>query len=1637
MVEDLTGNPRYPHSPDEAMMLPRLEAPTDIADNFGGRIVGYLYPETSGDYTFWIASDDASALYLSTSESLCDAVKICGHNAWTPSRQFDWYPEQKSAPQSLTGGQKYLIMALYKEGGGGDNMAVAWEGPDCPSRDVIDGAYLTAGYTDAWAAGPSPADGATVTKEEGSMLSWVAGAGAVEHDVYHGTDPMALAYVGTKPAGDESINVYGVVDGQTYYWQVNEVIDANTVVEGCIWSYTTAEWVNVDIGDAWGGTATKAGDCWTIEASGSDIWGGSDHFHFVYQTPTFTRDQGEIIARNMSIVNTNGWAKFGVMMRETLAPGSKNTCMLTTPNTGQNRATFQSRPNTNGGSGSNHHNGVFNPEWVKLVRNGSEFKGYHSDDGENWHQHGTRWVDMSSFVRVGLAVTSHNSGALTTAEICDVSITTPDPHNAWGPDPADGASGVPYDKVLGWNPGDGIKSHEVYFGTDPDALELVAEPNLGNESYDPGGMDMGKTYYWQIVEVNNPTWAGSVWSFTVQTYRVIEDFESYDVIPVPPPPQEIIGGDYIEVYAEAPADQEWVPEEILVDSVAPNSACLIAEWAFEGNYDDTSGSGFHGAPVGSDVNIVNDAERGLVLSLPDADSNYVDCGNPAALNFATGNWSLSAWVKNTMTGTGDTNKGAIIANGGDGGGGIRYCLIQSEQQEAEVTLVTDDNAKKRQARGDTTKVNDDVWHHVLGVRDGKTIRIYIDGILEGSNTNLPDNYDLSGASQRNVLIGAIYHQGGGYTYKTYGGLIDEVQVYDCALTAENARYMAGLGPLTKPGYYGPCIIHYTFDEGSGTTAGDSSGNALDGTISADVNGVLEGVAWDGTCLDFQSAGTVINTDAGPYLNGLSEFSVSLWIKSDVIDTDKGFIIFADPAGNDQRGMRYDTVGASSGGDDVIKHGVATGSGSEEDESSQYAQTTDWQHLVMSWESGAGKKLYINGLPDTPAYKDAAESGKTSGYQKIIVGKGGKDGAADAGWDGKIDDVRVYGCALTEGNARYLAGLGDKYIPPVYGPLVLHYECDGDVNDSSGNNRHGTINGAVGFETDAERGEVLDLPGGDNQYVAAPQVGISGNDETTIACWAKADHTSIPDWTLVFGFSTPGGGCGSHFNIGSIGGPGGVGAHAWCWERTIFTDQEALDWHHYAMTYDGANITYYGDAEPVATEAMDLSIRGDYVNIGKRNTQASSFPGNVDDARVYNIELSYAQIRHVSGLPTNDVADTWKPNKHADVTLEIDDPHWGEKAMRLDYGKDGYAKREYKKPNRADYAGGDAKALSLWFKGNAENAALPLCIELESGDKHKAKVYHDDPDAATIGEWTEWNIALTDFQPCYKPVDLTDIKKIKVKLQGGSGLPEDGGSMLFDDIRLYPSRCVPEMGGPAADFTGDCLVYYDDVEVMFNEWLLSEEENGLWAGAWTSQDIGDVDPNGSFTDNGDGTYTMTADGADIWGNADAFHFAHQQMSGDGQIIVRVSSLVNTNTWAKAGVMMRQDLDPNSAHTIMAITPGQGVTMQGRDVKGGGSFHMTLGGRTAPMCLRLVRVGDTFTGYFYEDGVWKEQGTRVIPMTDPIYVGMAATSHAYGMATTAEFDRACIASMVDLNEDGIINFLDYAELMEQWLVEILWP
>ena len=88
---------------------------------------GYVTPTTTGDYWFWIASDDNGELWLSTDSNPDNKTRIAYVPGWTNPREWAKYAQQKSALVHLVAGTRYYIEALMKEGGGGDNLAVTWQ----------------------------------------------------------------------------------------------------------------------------------------------------------------------------------------------------------------------------------------------------------------------------------------------------------------------------------------------------------------------------------------------------------------------------------------------------------------------------------------------------------------------------------------------------------------------------------------------------------------------------------------------------------------------------------------------------------------------------------------------------------------------------------------------------------------------------------------------------------------------------------------------------------------------------------------------------------------------------------------------------------------------------------------------------------------------------------------------------------------------------------------------------------------------------------------------------------------------------------------------------------------------------------------------------------------------------------------------------------------------------------------------------------------------------------------------------------------------------------------------------------------------------------------------------------------------
>jgi hypothetical protein len=212
-----------------------------------------------------------------------------------------------------------------------------------------------------------------------------------------------------------------MTDGRIYTLTVSNVTDltGNPIAANSQESFEYVGWLGQDVGDvAAVGSHVREAGVWTIDASGRDIWDNADEFHYVYRADALAGD-GEILARVASLTDTDDWAKAGVMIRGTLAANSPHASTVVTPGNG---VCFQRRLVAGDGSRSTIGNHYTAPYWVRLVRQGDTFHAYMSPDGEQWTFLGSDTVEMAEHVFVGLAVTSHVDGTLTTAVIDNVRV---------------------------------------------------------------------------------------------------------------------------------------------------------------------------------------------------------------------------------------------------------------------------------------------------------------------------------------------------------------------------------------------------------------------------------------------------------------------------------------------------------------------------------------------------------------------------------------------------------------------------------------------------------------------------------------------------------------------------------------------------------------------------------------------------------------------------------------------------------------------------------------------------------------------------------------------------------------------------------------------------------------------------------------------------------------------------------------------------------------------------------------------------------------------------------------------------------------------------------------------------------------
>ncbi|MGB2864903.1 MAG: LamG domain-containing protein [Sedimentisphaerales bacterium] len=185
--------------------------------------------------------------------------------------------------------------------------------------------------------------------------------------------------------------------------------------------------------------------------------------------------------------------------------------------------------------------------------------------------------------------------------------------------------------------------------------------------------------------------------------------------------------------------------------------------------------------------------------------------------------------------------------------------------------------------------------------------------------------------------------------------------------------------------------------------------------------------------------------------------------------------------------------------------------------------------------------------------------------------------------------------------------------------------------------------------------------------------------------------------------------------------------------------------------------------------------------------------------------------------------------------------------------------------------------------------------------------------------------------------------------------------------------------------------------------------------------------GSFIEGPVGTYTMTASGADIWNQADEFHFAYKMLTGTGSIVARVESVDNTDPWAKAGVMIRETLDAGSKFAAVYITPTNadgtatnGCRFQARtdtDIDATSDSGVATAEQTAIVAPYWVKLERDITGNFrasYSDNgsAWQQMSwnPQNISMSSNVYIGLALTGHNTAATCEAKFSNVTITGTV---------------------------
>ena len=989
------------------------------------------------------------------------------------------------------------------------------------------------------------------------------------------------------------------------------------------------------------------------------------------------------------------------------------------------------------------------------------------------------------------------------------------------------------------------------------------------------------------------------------------------------------------------------------------SAEMVAHWSFDDALTDSVGSLNWTSNGGATFS--TDAQEGSHSLSLDGTGAYLSqtAVGPLLVEFSTK--TVTLWFKADSAG----GTGVIF----DEGGTTRGLAIRVNDGNVEAAV----RENSTQATVSSSFAVG-VWTHVAATFDNGVFKLYVQGVEEDSVTA---GYTLATQHSNTAGLGARASQdafGGTAGGDYFAGLIDDVRMYDTALSAGEIGEFAGgypqaYNPTPKDG-----AIYVNTWASLAWTAGTFavSHDVYIGESFDDVNDGAEG-----TFRGNQVGNSMVVGFPGfAFPDGLTPGATYYWRVDEVNDADPN---------SPWRGDVWSFVIPPKNAYNMFPADGA-----------QFVA----QEPILSWTGGFESKLHHLYFGDNAA--DVEAGGAT--YKGPVAETTYAPGTLE------LDKVYYWRIDEFDGMATHKGEVMSFQVRPeiaVTDPdLLCWWRLDegqgASVLDWSGHGNDAAFTGEPQW-VDGYDGSALDFDG------AGQSVTAKFAEETwsafTLAVWAKANtlwQSANSSIAATYGATSNG------FQI-SFDAANSYQYHASAVDFVM--GPASTSWVHLAVTYDGAMASAYYNGDFVGTfSPADIDLVANEFAIGVNRASDNWFDGAVDDYRVYSKALTQEEIQLVMRI---DPLLAWNSSPANGANPDID------AATPLSWSRgDGASSHEvYFGLDRDAVAAADTSDNTGVYRGRQNGTSFTPAEGVEwGGGPYYWRVDENNSDGTvtTGGVWsfTVADFILVDDFESYTDNDA-DNEAIWQAWLDGFGVAANGSQVGYV-LPPYAEQTIVNGGGQSMPLS------YDNTAGVRN----SEAVLALTAPRdWTGHGVGVLSlwfrgyppSTGSFTEGPAGTFTMTGSGADIWGTSDQFHFAYKTLTGPGSIVARVDSIENTNVWAKAGVMIRETLDANSKYSFALVSAASGVAAQGRTDTGVGATGTTEAGVTAPVWVKLERdVAGFFTISHSTNGSsWVPvQGALAnnIPMAADVYIGLAVTSHDAAATCEAKFSNVTTTGTV---------------------------